>query len=181
MSKTAKGLLIAAFCVLAAWAGLSTLYTYSVAEELTTLRREGRSDTVYLRCRIRDLESELAARIPSEPVGGEITTDQATEGDSNRKPADTEASTEEVTIPTHNSPETAPPVGNEVTPEAVPASPYLVASHEGIIGLFDTSGALLRTANVYIMALPEADREALAVGIPAGDWAEALEILERYE
>ena len=76
MSKTAKGLLIAALCVLTTWMGIACLYTYSVSEELTTLRRESRSDTVYLRCRIRDLESELAAERakeqtpPAEAVGG---------------------------------------------------------------------------------------------------------------
>lgn len=185
MSKTVKGLLIAAFCVLAAWAALSTLYTYSVAEELTTLRREGRSDTVYLRCRIRDLESELAVRLdeklpqPSEPVDGEATTEKPTDDTAAPIPSDTEAATEDVTIPTHNSPETIPSVDNE--PDPAPASPYLVAVHEGIIGLFDASGALLKTANVYIMTLPEADRDVLTVGIPAGDWEEALEILGRYE
>lgn len=186
MSKTVKGLLIAAFCVLAAWAGLSTLYTYSVAEELTTLRREGRSDTVYLRCRIRDLESVLADRseekLPAstEPVDSETAVSDTQAPSDTQAATEPEAATEDVTIPTHNSPETTP-VDGENTAEPIPASPYLVATHEGIIGLFDASGALLKTANVYIMTLPEADREALTVGIPAGDWAEALEILGRYE
>lgn len=185
MSKTVKVLLITAFCVLVAWAGLSTLYTYSVAEELTTLRREGRSDTVYLRCRIRDLESELAAHreekpsLSTEPADGEPVTETPADDTTAPLPSDTEVATEEVTVPTHSSPETAP-VGGESPSEPSRVSPYLVASHEGIIGLFDASGALLRTANVYIMTLPESDREALTVGIPAGDWAEALEILERY-
>ena len=42
MSKTAKGLLIAALCVLTTWMGIACLYTYSVSEELKTLRRESR-------------------------------------------------------------------------------------------------------------------------------------------
>lgn len=197
MSKTAKGLLIAALCVLATWAGLSTLYTYSVSEELTTLRREGRSDTVYLRCRIRELESELTARLsetlpaPSEPVGGEVTTEKVTEGEvttwkptdgegTTRKPAESEGATEDVTLPTHNSPETIPPAETQA-PETLPAAPYLVAAHNGIIGIFDATGALLRTANVYVMTLPEADRAALEVGIPAEDWEAALSLLEQYE
>ena len=194
MSKTAKGLLIAALCVLATWAGLSTLYTYSVAEELTMLRREERSDTVYLRCRIRELESELDARLgetfptPSEPVGGEVTTERVTEGEVTApKPAESEAATEtevptesegmteDITLPTHNSPETLPPA------ETLPAAPYLVAAHQGIIGIFDATGALLRTANVYVMTLPPSDRAALEVGIPAEDWEAALSLLEQYE
>lgn len=198
MSKTAKGLWIAALCVLTAWAGLSTLYTYSVSEELTLLRREARSDTVYLRSRIRELESELTVyleetlRAPSSPAGNETAadgmtgsdavTDKETEGVTvPPKPADTEAATEGVTLPTHNSPETAPSAGGESTPETSPAAPYLVAAHNGVIGLFDASGALLKTVNVYLMTLPEADRAALTVGIPARDWDEALELLGQYE
>lgn len=194
MSKTAKGLLIAALCVLTTWVGLSTLYAHSLSEELTLLRREGRSDTVYLRSRIRELESELTVYLgevftaPSAPMGGEASTEGLTDGETvteketvgetaPQKPADTEG----VTLPTHNSPETVPSVDRQPTPETAPAAPYLVAAHNGIIGLFDASGALLRTVNVYLMTLPEADRAALTVGIPAGDWEEALELLGRYE
>lgn len=188
MSKTAKGLLIAALCVLTAWVGLSTLYAHSLSEELTLLRREGRSDTVYLRSRIRELESELTLYVgevltpPAAPMGGEASTEGLTDGETaTQKPADTEAPTEGVTLPTHNSPETVPSADSLPTPETAPAAPYLVAAHNGIIGLFDASGALLRTVNVYLMTLPEADRTALTVGIPAGDWEEALELLGRYE
>ncbi|MBP3571050.1 MAG: hypothetical protein J6M42_03745 [Clostridia bacterium] len=194
MSKTAKGLLIAALCVLTTWVGLSTLYAHSLSEELTLLRREGRSDTVYLRSRIRELESELTVYLrevftaPYAPMGGEASTEGLTDGETvtdketvgetaPQKPADTEG----VTLPTHNSPETVPSVDSLPTPETAPAAPYLVAAHNGIIGLFDASGALLRTVNVYLMTLPEADRAALTVGIPAGDWEEALELLGRYE
>ena len=175
MSKTAKGLLIAAFCVLALWATLSTVYTYSVSEDLSLLRNEGRSDIVYLRCRVRDLESELAAR-PAVPAESDATE---TREPVTAAPDTAEPETEAVTIPTHNAPETIPSVEQET--EAAPASPYLVAAHEGIIGVFDATGALLKTANVYIMTLPEADRAVLTAGIPAGDWEEALEILGRYE
>ena len=198
MSKTAKGLLIAALCGLTAWVGLSTIYTCSVSEELTLLRREARSDTVYLRSRIRELESELTAYLgeaitaPSDPLGGETATEGTTGHETvteketadvteDPKPADTEAATEGVTLPTHSSPETVPSAGGESTPETSPAAPYLVAAHNGIIGLFDASGALLKTVNVYLMTLPEADRAALTVGIPARDWEEALELLGQYE
>ena len=195
MSKTAKVLLITAFCALAAWAGLSTLYTYSVSEELTTLRREGRSDMVYLRCRIRDLESELAdhtkAPVPSVDTSSEpdnasdstavndVTTD---EGEVTSLPStETREDVEEVTIPVLNSPETTPSETEETEAVSPLVSPYLVASHEGVIGLYDATGALLRTVNVYIMTLPEVDRAALEVGISAESWAEALRLLEMYE
>ena len=196
MSKTAKGLLIAALCILTTWIGLSTLYTYSVSEELSLLRREGRSDTVYLRCRIRDLESELSAGLTTQEPAPDEPADQeaAAEASSDREvstsmtpdceiptqsPDGQEAATEGVTFPTHSSPESLPAPDRET--QAPPASPYLIAAHEGIIGLFDATGALLRRVNVYVMTLPEADREALAVGIPAEDWEEALAILGSYE
>lgn len=191
MSKTSKALLITAFCVLALWAGLATLYTYSVSEELTLLRREGRSDIIYLRCRIRDLESELSARNDGGDIPPSISVENSTDvmngetssdldGITTDDPVESEEATEGVTIPTLNTPETVPPTDAEVLPETIPASPYLVMTHEGVIGLFDATGALLKTANVYIMTLPEADRAALEVGIPAGSWAEALHLLEMY-
>ena len=192
MNKTAKGLLIAALCVLTTWMGLACLYTYSVSEELKTLRRESRSDTVYLRCRIRDLEAELAAERaegmlpPTESVGGapaeteedEVTVPKDTAEVTTAAPAPRpEPSTEEVTLPVHQSPETQTP--DEETTDA-PVSLYLIAEHNGIIGLFDTSGALLRSVNVFVMTLPKSDREALAVGIPASSWEEALTLLDRF-
>ena len=192
MSKCTKGLLIAALCLLTTWLGLAYLYTYSVSEELATLRREDRSDTVYLRCRIRELESKLTAGLqeilPAEPVGGgaadtvappaeteeeresETVTDTAVE----TAAPDTEA----VTLPVHQSPETQAPSEPETV---IPPSLYLIAEHKGIIGLFDASGELLRSVNVFVMTLPEAEREALAVGIPARSWSEAVEMLDRYE
>lgn len=197
MSKITKGLLIAAFSVLTVSLIFSTLYTYSVSEELSLLRREGRSDLVYLRSRIRDLESELSAQQADTdvsvtiPVGDDDPADGPANGPTNGADgagADNEATTstpaeetEEVTIPTHSSPETSPPADTEASAAPLPASPYLVAAHDGVIGIFDATGALLKTANVYIMTLPESDRSTLEVGIPAGSWAEALRLLDMYE
>lgn len=197
MSKITKGLLIAAFSVLTVSLIFSTLYTYSVSEELSLLRREGRSDLVYLRSRIRDLESELSAQQADTdvsvtiPAGGDDPADGPANGPTNGADGtdtDREASTstpaeetEEVTIPTHSSPETSPPADTEASAAPLPASPYLVAAHDGVIGIFDATGALLKTANVYIMTLPESDRSTLEVGIPAGSWAEALRLLDMYE
>ena len=188
MSKTTKGLLIAAFCILATCMVLSTLYTYSISEELSLLRREGRSDVVYLRSRIRDLESELADHqaVTSPPTEIEDPTSGMTGGgageDSETTPAvENDESTEDVTIPTHSSHETSPSDETEASLGIIPVSPYLVAAHEGMIGVFDATGVLLKTANVYIMTLPESDRSALEVGVPADSWAEALRLLDMYE
>ena len=191
MSKCTKGLLIAALCLLTTWLGLAYLYTYSVSEELAMLRREDRSDTVYLRCRIRELESKLTAGLqeilPAEPVGGvgEETTAPAETEEERESETVTDTAvetaapdTEAVTLPVHQSPETQAPSEPET---AIPPSLYLIAEHKGIIGLFDASGELLRSVNVFVMTLPEAEREALAVGIPAQSWSEAVEMLDRYE
>ena len=191
MSKCTKGLLIAALCLLTTWLGLAYLYTYSVSEELAMLRREDRSDTVYLRCRIRELESKLTAGLqeilPAEPVGGvgEETTAPAETEEERESETVTDTAvetaapdTEAVTLPVHQSPETQAPSEPET---AIPPSLYLIAEHKGIIGLFDASGELLRSVNVFVMTLPEAAREALAVGIPARSWSEAVEMLDRYE
>ena len=191
MSKCTKGLLIAALCLLTTWLGLAYLYTYSVSEELAMLRREDRSDTVYLRCRIRELESKLSAGLqeilPAEPVGGvgEETTAPAEPEEERESETVTDTAvetaapdTEAVTLRVHQSPETQAPSEPET---AIPPSLYLIAEHKGIIGLFDASGALLRSVNVFVMTLPEAEREALAVGIPARSWSEAVEMLDRYE
>ncbi len=191
MSKCTKGLLIAALCLLTTWLGLAYLYTYSVSEELAMLRREDRSDTVYLRCRIRELESKLTAGLqeilPVEPVGGvgEETTAPAETEEERESETVTDTAvetaapdTEAVTLPVHQSPETQAPSEPET---AIPPSLYLIAEHKGIIGLFDASGELLRSVNVFVMTLPEAEREALAVGIPARSWSEAVEMLDRYE
>lgn len=210
MSKTVKGLLIAALCVLSLWIGMACLYTHTVSEELETLRRESRSDTVYLRGRIRDLESALAeekhlqspsldtaaddalSRLPrvepSEPPSESPIKDTPREPSVTTAPSDASVSdkpsrppqdslTADVTLPVLRSPETLPP--SEETTEALP-SLYLVAEQNGIIGLFDASGGLLRSVNVFVLTLPPKEQEALAVGIPAASFEEALEILNHF-
>lgn len=179
MRKLTKGLFIAAITCIAGWLCVSTAYTYTVSEEVTRLRREGRSDLIYLRTRIRELESELTSVLlngphdPTESVDG--TPETETEGT-----MDTAPTTEAVTVPTHQSPETQPPV--ESLPETQsPVALYLLTEHDGLIGIFDASGELVRTLNVFVFTLPEAEREALRVGIPAYSHEEMLRLAAQYE
>ncbi len=86
--------------------------------------------------------------------------------------------TEAVTLPTHNGAETEASDEGESAPLR---ALYTVAAHEGRIGVFDETGRLIRTVNVFLFALPEADREALEVGIPAFTREEMTEIVARYE
>jgi hypothetical protein len=204
MTRVLKILTVAAALVALCGVILSAAYTQTVDEEVTRLRRESRSDIVYLRTRVRELESmltaELAGRLepPDLPVDGvpedtapeEVTTDEesAEENDtSDTRPeenidgeTDEETSadepdtllpeSEEVTVPTHNSPETA-----------APTALYTLAAYNGMIGVFDRGGELVRVINVFVMTLPEAEQEALAMGIPAYSEEEMRQIAERFE
>jgi hypothetical protein len=90
MTRVLKILTVAAALVALCGVILSAAYTQTVEEEVTRLRRESRSDIVYLRTRVRELESmltaELAGRLepPDLPVDGvpedtdpeEVTTDE---------------------------------------------------------------------------------------------------------
>ena len=189
MKKLTKGLLIAVAVVALGWSVLSTLYTQTVSHELTRLRRESRSDAVYLRNRIKELESGLTSLLfdrsnpPSEAVDGDGLTDtspNAGQDTASREPNTAEPSTEAVTLPTHKAPETQAP-GMDLPESDQPTAQYLLCEHNGIIGVFDASGELLRTINVFVMTLPEAEREALAVGIPAFSHGELGELVSRYE
>lgn len=72
-------------------------------------------------------------------------------------------------------------VADETLPSYESPEPmYTVKAHEGIIGIFDADGALCRSVNVFVMTLPEADREALAAGIVAYSEEEMRMIAERY-
>ena len=72
-------------------------------------------------------------------------------------------------------------VADETIPSYESPEPlYTVRAHEGIIGIFDADGTLCRSVNVFVMTLPEADREALAAGIPAYSEEEMRRIAERF-
>ena len=175
MKNHTKVLLITVIALALGWTLLLTVFTGSVAEELKLLRREKLSDTIYLRCRIRELESSFAAFLLQPPadsdqaVGGAPDTDAPESNDGDP--------TEEITLPTHDSPETVPPVEDTHRP----AAQYILAEHNGILGVFDAAGELLRTVNVYVMTLPHADREALTVGIPAYSEEEIDALVAQYE
>ena len=193
MKQVTKILLFGLLALSLLWSALSTLYAQELSQQLTSLRRENRSDTVYLRNRVKDLESEIKEylRLSLQAVGGnalndrntkdEETTEEpetsTTEADSTKPEEAPEHVTEEVTVPVQNSPETLPPE-DVPTVETSPYALYVVTEHNGIIGVFDPAGELVRTVNVLVVALPQADREALRLGIPAYSEQELIGILE---
>ncbi len=200
---------ILTLAIAAAIGSLSTaIYTYTLSERLEQVARTSRADLNYLRGCIRGLEAELTSSIIdrleaiSRPVGGvaDAETEADTEAESGFEAEtvfETEvesavessgdgfgeipeweiAETEAVTLPVHREPET---VGSEES-ETVMVVYYTISAHEGCIGVFDAEGELIRRVNVFLFALPEADREALLVGIPAYSREEMLEIVARYE
>ena len=193
MKRVTKILLFGLLALSLLWSGLSTLYTRELSQELTYLRRENRSDTVYLRNRVKELESEIKERLrlPIQAVGGNPSDDSGADDEETTQMVETDTSdpvgeetetvsdavTEEVTIPVQNSPETMAPE-DMPTVETSPSALYVVAEHQGILGVFTPTGELTRTVNVLIAALPSADREALQMGIPAYSEEELIEILE---
>lgn len=177
MKNLTKSLLIAAFVSIVGWLIISTAYTHTVSEEVTRIRREGRSDLIYLRTRIRELESELTSLLlePSDPETEATNGKPATETGSQ-----TEAVTEAVTVPTHKTPETQGSTSPSPETES-PSALYLLTEHNGLIGIFDSSGNLIRTLNVFIMTLPASEQEALRVGIPAFSEDELERLAAQYE
>ncbi len=101
---------------------------------------------------------------------------------------ETEVETESVTLPTHESQETEPTESETTAPEPAPSEPsdtptelYIITTHNGRIGVFDATGTLVRTVNVFVFTLPDTDRQALEVGIAAYSRAEADRIASKYE
>ena len=172
MKKLIRGMIASAAVVALVWLLMATVQTHTVSEEVTRLRRESRSDIIYLRTRVRELESELASVLmgavepPAESVGGTAENLPETE----------DVQTEAVTVPTHQAPET------QTRPETeAPAAAYILTEHNGMIGVFDASGELVRTVNVFVMTLPRAEQQALEVGIPAYSYEEMCRLAELYE
>ena len=51
---------------------------------------------------------------------------------------------------------------------------------DGKIGVFTEDGFLIRTIDVIIQTLPEADREALSQGITVNSWRELISLIEDF-
>ncbi len=194
-----KNILMAAVTAVAVIGSLSVaVYTVKLAERIEQVSRTSRADMNYLRGCIRDLEGELTATLidrvmdrmneGSLPVGGDEENGAAappseTEAESvqdvmARPESETAPETEAMTLPTHNHPETLPPESDESDTRQML---YTIGAYEGRIGIFDVTGQLIRTVNVFLFSLPEADREILTVGIPAYSQEEMAEIVGRYE
>jgi hypothetical protein len=57
---------------------------------------------------------------------------------------------------------------------------YIAKEYENKIGIFDTSGRLLRSIDIYTKTLPKADRALLREGIELRSEAELISLIEDY-
>lgn len=90
------------------------------------------------------------------------------------------------TAPESTAPETESESQSIKQPEAAPESTapavmFTAREVNGRIGIFDASGALVRTLGVPVVTLPRADREQLAVGIALASQAELDALIADYE
>ena len=57
---------------------------------------------------------------------------------------------------------------------------YLIKEHMGKIAVYDPTGEIMYTVEVYVKTLPAKDREMLKSGIFANSYGEVIEILGDY-
>ena len=201
MKKVLKILTVLAAVAALGGVCVSAAYAQMVQDEVTQLRRESRSDIVYLRTRVRELELALEAGLSERAEEEDLPVDGVIEEETTESTAETEAESERgdgedgaeagaaaedesdeeaVTVPTHHAPETQAPIEEEAG-SVSPTALYMLTVYNGMIGVFDASGELVRTINVFVMTLPDEEQAALAVGIPAYSEGELLPLIERYE
>ena len=89
------------------------------------------------------------------------------------------------TAPESTAPETESESQSIKQPEAAPESTapavmFTAREVNGRIGIFDASGALVRTLGVPVVTLPRADREQLAVGITIHSEEELKALIEDF-
>lgn len=157
-------------------------FWYELRESTNKLAKRGLSYWLAIRTRVEQLESsaEVFLGMDDVPDTTAETSPAVTEPPESDTKIDTEVKTntpeaEEDTTATANT--EATDSGTEAVPE--PTTGYTIKAYEGIIGVFDNDGALTETINVAVMTLPEADREALSVGIFAQTWEDVRDILDR--
>ncbi len=196
------------FSLLVAAMLIGTLFNFGLFHELKekadTLKKQGLRHFLSIQNKLEVLEEarevfrEFSERWEADTPASAVT--EAPTEDPTEEPESLPAFHEPQTTPPETepiSPETdAPCIETHPTePETLPTEPetestasesdtlptlgYRICAFEGIIGVFDSEGMLVETVNVSLMTLPEADREALEIGIDAANMAEVREILDK--
>ena len=68
----------------------------------------------------------------------------------------------------------------EAETEAEKAILYTLAIYNGRIGVFDATGRILCTLNVFVPSLPASDYAALLAGVPIYSQEQMWEIWDKY-
>ncbi len=173
MKKLTKCLLIG--CVILSLGGsvFSSALVVSIREALEQHRRNNVYDVVAMRTRINELESTLTGGIAAlADKALEVMGTPETESNLNLSAGEEESDREGNGEVTHSDLHAAEDPAVQETVQQ-----YVITEYRGIIGVYDQDGALLRTVNVAVDTLPEADRAALEVGIYANSWQEMMDIV----
>ena len=182
MKKLTKILLVCTLVLALGGSALSSALAITVSQALKDFKQKNVCDVITLRARVSELEGTLGKGLSAladkaaqvfAPAEDDVAcgNDCPVEEDPARE-EDPDRAAGEVTL---NEAHAAEPAAD---PEA---APYVVAEYRGIIGVFDGEGNLLRTVNVSVSTLPDADRAALADGIQAMSWQDMMDIVGQYQ
>ena len=177
---------------------LSAVYASQLSAYVEQLERSARADMVYLRGYIRRLEGELTDAIANlsedtkseaeatpdiesdailETEQSDLPTDGHPEDESeiieSESESDSELETEtEAMVETESE--------TEAETEAEKAILYTLTIYNGRIGVFDATGRILCTLNVFVPSLPASDYAALLAGVPIYSQEQMWEIWDKY-
>ena len=186
MRKLTKVLLAGAVLLSLGGSTVATAAAVTINNTLEELRCRSISDNLSIRSRVSQLEAVLTDKLP-ELMDKASEVLSAAQGDHDEAqdaiPANADASDKEQPA---DVPADAPADGmGEVTSPALhavdaPAETYVIRTYNGIVGVFDGDGLLIRTVNTAVDTLPAADREALENGITAESFERMCEIADMY-
>ena len=156
----------------------SAVYASQLSAYVERMERSSRADMVYLRGYIRQLENELTDAIASlaENTAPPADADSVSEAETER---DTESETGD--LPTlYPEEETEAEAETETEAETDAPVLYTLSIYNGCIGIFDATGRILCTLNVFVPSLPASDYAALLAGIPIYSQEQMWEIWDKY-
>lgn len=120
-----------------------------------------------------------------ETLSASATEDTQLEGESDMHQDTTDVGAEETeaSVDAETSADTSYDTNSSETSSQVTSSDektgYEIRVYRDIIGVFDEEGNLKETRNVYVMTLPQADREVLAAGVWMSSYQEVETFLDR--
>ena len=206
MKKIAKFLMMLLVVVTLAVSGVSIAERYRLIEKVELSAKKHLQQVLSISRELQDLQATLAEVMQGKedipdafPVGGKPEDSEVTTEDLEDFPneAVTEAETEPVTAPpvaedaetseagsdepSDDFPETSDETteAENTTTDTASGPSYIIRADEGIIRVFTAEGDPVMDVNVSVITLPEADRRALAEGIPAASMEEVRQILDK--